>query len=96
MHGSIKDTLKTFEDFKNKKEVYEVMLVLLICKGMYVLKVYVLSLTPTLHSFTFNFRFLYEMKHKVSPFKTVCGILFLLSFIFLLNKIHRLFDFKTS
>ena len=45
MHGGIKDTLKAFEDFKNKKKVYEVMLVLLICKGMYVLKVYSMHYT---------------------------------------------------
>ena len=29
---------------------------------------------PTHHSFTFNLRFLYELKHKVRLFKKVCGI----------------------
>ena len=29
---------------------------------------------PTHHSFTFNFLFLYELKHKVRLSKTVCGV----------------------
>ena len=29
---------------------------------------------PTHHSFTFNLRFLYELKHKVRLSKTACGI----------------------
>ena len=33
-----------------------------------------LSRVPTHHSFTFNFRFLYELKHKVQLSKTMCGI----------------------
>ena len=33
-----------------------------------------LSRAPTHHSFTFNLRFLYELKHKVCLSKTVCGI----------------------
>ena len=33
-----------------------------------------LSQAPTHPSFTFNLRFLYELKHKVRPSKTVCGI----------------------
>ena len=33
-----------------------------------------LSGAPTHHSFTFNLRFLYELKHKVRLFKIVCGI----------------------
>ena len=32
-----------------------------------------LSRAPTHHSFTFNLRFLYELKHKVRFSKTVCG-----------------------
>ena len=32
------------------------------------------SRAPTHHSFTFNLRFLYELKHKVRLSKTVCGI----------------------
>ena len=57
---------------------------------------------PTHQNFTFNFRFLYELKQKVHLSKTVCEIfhfwfcLGLLKFIFLLNKIHGLFDLKTS
>ena len=34
-----------------------------------------LSRAPTHHSFTFNLRVLYELKHKVRLSKTVCGIL---------------------
>ena len=33
-----------------------------------------LSRAPTHHSFTFNLRVLYELKHKVRLSKTVCGI----------------------
>ena len=61
-----------------------------------------LSRIPTHHSFTFNLRFLYELKHKVRLSKTVVGfsifdsVSFLLKFIFLFNKIHEPFDFKTS
>ena len=33
-----------------------------------------LSRAPTHHSFTFNLRFLYELKHKVRLSKTDCGI----------------------
>ena len=33
-----------------------------------------LSRAPTHHSFTFNLRFLYELKYKARLFKTVCGI----------------------
>ena len=36
-----------------------------------------LSRAPTHHSFTFNLRFIYELKHKVRLSKTVCGIFFL-------------------
>ena len=39
---------------------------------------------PTHHSFTFNGRFLYELKHKVRLSKTVCGILhFRFRFVFI-------------
>ena len=61
-----------------------------------------LSRAPTHQSFTFNLRFLYELEHKVRLSKTVCGIFhfrfrfILLKFIFLFNKMHGLFDFKTS
>ena len=33
-----------------------------------------LSRAPTHHSFTFNLRFLYEMKRNIRLSKTVCGI----------------------
>ena len=36
--------------------------------------IFFLSRAPTHHSFTFNLRFLYELKHKVRLSKTVCGI----------------------
>ena len=61
-----------------------------------------LSRAPTYHSFSFNLRFLYELKHQVRLSKTERGISifdsvsFLLNFVFLFNKIHGLFDFKTS
>ena len=61
-----------------------------------------LSRAPTHHSFTFNLRFLYELKHKVRLSKTVRRISifdyvsFLLKFIFLFKKLLGLFDFKTS
>ena len=56
----------------------------------------------THHSFTFNLRFLYELQHKVRVSKTVCGIFhFRFHFVFnkvyiFFNKMHGLFDFKTS
>ena len=52
-----------------------------------------LSQAPTHHSFSFNFRFLYELKHKVRLSKTVCRIFrfqyrfVLLKFIFLSKNI---------
>ena len=56
----------------------------------------------THHSFTFNLRFSYELKRKVRLSKVYVGfsvfnsVSFLLKFIFLFNKNHGLFDFKTS
>ena len=54
------------------------------------------------HSFTFDLRFLYELKHKVCLSKTVCGI-FHFRFCFVFNKIFIFaqqnvwtLDFKTS
>ena len=35
---------------------------------------FLLSRAPAYHSFTFNLRFLYELKHKVRLSKTVCGV----------------------
>ena len=42
---------------------------------------------PTHYSFTFNVRFLYELKHKVRLSKTVCGI-FHFRFRFVLIKVY--------
>ena len=60
--------------------------------------IFFLSRAPTYHSFTFNLRFLYELKHKISLSKTVCGI-FYYWFRFVFIKVYiflQLFDFKTS
>ena len=46
-----------------------------------------LSRAPTHHSFTFNLRFLYELKHKVRLSKTVCGI-FHFQFRFVFIKVY--------
>ena len=46
--------------------------------------VFFLSRAPTHHSFTFNLRFLYELKHKVRLSKIVCGIFhFRFRFVFI-------------
>ena len=37
---------------------------------------FLLSLVPTHHSFTFKFQFLHELKHMVHLSKTVCGIFY--------------------
>ena len=43
-----------------------------------------LSRAPAHHSFTFNLRFLYELKHKVHLSKTLCGIFhFRFRFVFI-------------
>ena len=42
---------------------------------------------PDHHSFTFNLRFLYELKHNVRLSKTVCGI-FHFRFRFVFIKVH--------
>ena len=50
----------------------------------------------------FNFRLLYELKYKFVSLKSFMGfsifdsVSFLLKFVFLSNKMHGLFDFKTS
>ena len=60
-----------------------------------------LSRAPTHQSFTFNLRFLYDLKHKLWLSKTVCvavsifdSVSFSLKFIFLFSKMHGLFDFE--
>ena len=61
-----------------------------------------LSQAPTHHGFTFNLRFLHELKHKVRLLKLCVGffifdyVSFFLKFMFLFNKMHVVFDFKTS
>ena len=43
-----------------------------------------LSRAPTHHIFTFNLRFLYELKHKARLFKIVCGVFhFRFRFVFI-------------
>ena len=43
-----------------------------------------LSRAPAYHSFTFNLRVLYELKHQVRLSKTMCGIFhFQFSFVFI-------------
>ena len=46
-----------------------------------------LSRAPTHHSFTFNLRFLYELKDMVHLSKTVCGI-FHFQFRLVFIKVH--------
>ena len=46
-----------------------------------------LSRAPTYHSFTFNLRFLYVLKHKVRFSKTVCGS-FYFRFRFAFTKVY--------
>ena len=48
---------------------------------------FLLSQAPTHHSFTFNLRFLYELKHKVRLSKTVCGICYF-PFRFIFIKVY--------
>ena len=92
--SKLKDTLKAFNDFKNKQQKW-MKKYFLMCKSIYILKVYSIHYTlrlntnvsfgqnrrykkslffllqaPTHHSFTFNLRFLYDLKHKVSFSKT--------------------------
>ena len=61
-----------------------------------------LSQAPTRHSFTFNLRSLYELKHNVRPSETVCRIFhFRFGFVFikvyfLFSQMHGVFDFKMS
>ena len=60
-----------------------------------------LSRVPTHDSFTLNLRFLYDLKQRFVSLKLYVGfsifgaVSFLLKFIFLFNKMHGLFDFKT-
>ena len=54
-----------------------------------------LSRAPTHHSFTFNLRFNYELKHKVRLSKTVCGIFhfrfrFVFIKVYIFNKMHKI------
>ena len=94
--------MKAFDDFENKQKSAKV------CKSIYILKVYsihykktvqkmlslFLSRAPTHHSFTFNLRFLYELKHKVRLSKTMCWI-FHFRFRFVFIKINIFFQQNT-
>ena len=52
-----------------------------------------LSQSPTHYSFTFDLRFLYELKHNVPLSKTVCGIFhFQLHFVYI--KVYFFFSTK--
>ena len=97
----LKNTLKAFNDFKNKQK----KVCFFTCRSMHIMKVHsiyytlrrnlnvkkisflqnkrykkkkktliFLSRAPTHHSFTFNLRSLYELKHKVRFSKTASGI----------------------
>ena len=104
---NVKDTLKAFDDFRNNQKKYDLMFFYM-WKYEYseslhwdktqILKkspwqktndtknaLFFLSRAPTHHSFTFNFGF--SIFDSVSLF---------LKFMFLFNKMHGLFDFKTS
>ena len=56
-----------------------------------------LSQVPTHHSFTFNLRFLHELKHKVHLFKNVCGIFpFQFRFVFIYFSIWVFFHSQSQ
>ena len=62
-----------------------------------------LSRTPFHHSFIFDLRFLYDLKHKVRLSKFVCRILhfrfsfiFIKVYIFIQENAYALSDFKMS
>ena len=63
---------------------------------------FILSRATTHQSFTFNSRFLHELKNKIHFSKMCVGfyifnsVSFLSKFIVLFNKKHGLFEFKTS
>ena len=106
-----KDTLKAFDDFKNKQQsvwsnfFWHVKVCIFWKCIQYTIHwdktqmlkkfpsdkingtknaLFFLSRAPTHHSFTFNLRFLYELKHKVRLSKTVCGIFhFRFRFVFI-------------
>ena len=123
-----KDTLKAFDNFKNKQQkcmkyVFWYVKVSIFWKCIqYTIHwdktqifkkfpsnkingaknaLFILPWAPTHHSFTFNLRFLFWSTRFVSlklcvRFSIFDWVSFLLKFIFLFNKMHVLFDFKTS
>ena len=105
---SFKDILKAFDDFKNKlflkssKNTIVKKMLFRKKKTLQKMSSFFFSRAPTHHSFTFNLWFVYELKHKVDLSKTMSGIfhfrfrLVFVKCIFLFNKMHGLFDFKTS
>ena len=110
-YNSLKNTLKAFDDFKNKQKslwanlfwyVKEFIFWKCIQYTMHWDKTQMLRKipsgkisgtknstffrlqAPSYHSFTFNFRFLYELKYKVRLSRTVCGIFhFRFRFVFI-------------
>ena len=54
-----------------------------------------ISRAPTHHSFTFNLRFLHELKHKIRLSKTVCRI-FYFQFRFVFIKVYILVQQNAS
>ena len=92
---AIKDTLKAFENFKNKQKnvwtnvfwyvryIFNTLYIMMkqMLKFFPLNKIngpknapFFLSRAPTRHSFTFDLRFSYELKHKVRISNTVCEI----------------------
>ena len=61
-----------------------------------------LSRAPTHHNFTFNSRFLYELKQKIHLSKSMCDIshfrvpLVVIKVHIFVQQKHGLFEFKTS
>ena len=61
-----------------------------------------LSRAPTHQNFTFDFQFIYKLRHKVCLSNTVCGIFHIwfpfvfIKFLFLFNNMRGLFNLKTS
>ena len=126
--NSLKDTLKAFDDFKNKQE--SSWSIVFWYGKVFILRKYIqytiywdktqmlknisfgqnkwykkcplffYSRAPTHHSLSLNLWFLYELKQKPRLSKTVCGISHRFRFVFIkvffFDKMHGLFDFKTS
>ena len=66
--------LSTILEASNKSVWSNIFWYVKVCTKVMVQKIPFSWQAPTHHSFTFNLRFLYELKYKVSLSKTVCGI----------------------